>query len=142
MNINYRRYQHTDIHGLIELMFELGYPTEEVEFQNTVYEITKQGGAIFIAEDGKRVIGSCCAVIDARLAEGISGEIVSLVVSQEARGLGVGRQLVQISEKWIGTRVNKIKIRANVIRNDAHNFYNHLGYKEMKEQKIFIKIIP
>jgi hypothetical protein len=26
-----------------------------------------------------------------------------------------------------------------VIHNDAHNFYKHLGYKEMKVHKIFIK---
>ncbi len=142
MNINYRRYQEKDIHGLIKLMFELGYPTEEGKFTGTINEITKQGGAIFIAKAEDRVVGSSCAVIDARLAEGITGEIVSLVVSQDCRGLGVGKQLVQISEEWLCTQVNKIKIRANVIRNDAHNFYKHLGYREMKEQKIFIKTAP
>ena len=139
MTIKYRRFQEKDLHGLIKLMFELEYTIEEGEFKKTVQEITKRDGVIFIAEEQSRVIGGSCAIIDARLAEGIFGEIVSLVISKELRGFGVGRQLVQMSEEWLYKRVNTVRIRANVIREDAHNFYKHLGYKEKKEQKIFVK---
>jgi GNAT superfamily N-acetyltransferase len=142
MTINYRRLQETDFNGLIKLMFALGYTIEEGEFKKTVQEITKRDGVIFIAEKQSRVIGSSCAIIDARLAEGIFGEIVSLVISKELRGFGVGKQLVYMSEEWLYKRVNTIRIRANVIREDAHSFYNHLGYQEKKEQKVFIKTKP
>ena len=139
MTISYRRFQQTDLHGLIKLMFELGYPTKEEEFKKTTREIIKRDGMIFIAEEDGRIIGSSCAIIDVRLAEGVFGEIVSLVVSENFRGCGVGKHLVQMSEEWIYKRVNNVRIRANVIRDDAHSFYGHLGYKEKKEQKVFIK---
>lgn len=139
MTINYRRFKEEDLYGLITLMLELGYDTKEEEFLKTTREIIKRNGVIFVAEEGDKIIGSSCAIIDVRLAEGISGEIVSLVVSEDYRGFGVGGQLVLISEEWVYKRVDKIRIRANVIRDDAHNFYSHLGYKQKKEQKVFIK---
>lgn len=142
MTINYRRFKETDLHGLIKLMFELGYQTKEEDFQKTTREIIKRDGAIFIAEEEDRIIGSSCAIIDVRLAEGICGEIVSLVISEDFRGFGVGKHLTLISEEWIYKRVDKVRIRANVIREDAHSFYNYLGYKEKKEQKVFIKTKP
>jgi GNAT superfamily N-acetyltransferase len=77
--------------------------------------------------------------MDARLAEGVYAEIVSLIVAQEARGKGIGKELLQEAESWAGKRVNKIRIRANEIRNSAHAFYKNQGYEEIKSQKIFIK---
>lgn len=141
MHIHYRLYRETDLRGLMEVMAELGYAVKEAEFRVTIKEILKRGGVIFIAEAEQRIIGSACAVIDVRLAEGISGEIVSLVVSEKCRGFGIGKKLVQISEEWVYKRVHKIRIRANAIRADAHEFYTHLGYREKKQQKVFIKAL-
>ena len=120
-------------------MFELEYPTKEEELQKTTGEIIKRDGVIFIADADGRILGSSYAIIDIRLAEGICGEIVSLIISEDFRGFGVGKHLVQMSEEWIYKRVNNVRIRANVIREDAHAFYSHLGYKEKKEQKVYIK---
>jgi len=50
-------------------------------------------------------------------------EIVSLVVSESARGQGIGKALVLAAESWANTRVNKIRVRANSTREEAHDFY-------------------
>ena len=110
-------------------MYELGYSVSEKELVSNIHEILNRGGAVFIAEVDSRVVGCICSVIDARVAEGIYGELVSLVVSEKFRGAGVGKGLVRIGEKWIAERAKKIRVRANSIRSEAHVFYENLGYK-------------
>ncbi|MGD9217079.1 MAG: GNAT family N-acetyltransferase, partial [Desulfobacteraceae bacterium] len=121
------------------LMLELGYCVELTQLSINIHEIYKKGGQLFVAEKDGKVAGSVCVLMDARLAEGVYAEIVSLIVAQEARGKGIGKELLQEAESWAGKRVNKIRIRANEIRNSAHAFYKNQGYEEIKSQKIFIK---
>ena len=96
---------------------------------------------VFVAKIHDRVVGCVGAIIDVRLATGISGEIVSLVVSEPHRGNGIGRGLVEVAESWLTQRVVKIRVRANSIRSEAHAFYLKMGYQESKTQKIFEKYV-
>lgn len=98
-----------------------------------------QGGEVLVAELGGVVVGCINAIIDIRLAEGKSGEIVSLVVSEGHRGMGIGKALVKTAESWLSSRCDNIRVRANAIRRDAHEFYRSLGYQEIKSQKVFTK---
>ncbi len=122
-------------------MAELGYPVELIDLENNINAIHKNGGEIFIAENQNKVIGSVCVLLDARLAEGMYAEIVSLIVSESHRGKGIGKTLVEKAENWARKRVNKIRVRANEIRESAHFFYISQGYKEIKTQKVFTKPI-
>lgn len=139
MTTHYRNYKDKDIKVVQGLLYELGYPLSEPELQKNIYEIIKQRGVILVAEDGGEVVGSVCVVIDARLAEGVYAEIVSLVVSQPARGKGIGKNLVKEAELWATQKVGKMRVRANEIRSSAHAFYITQGYSQSKTQKIFIK---
>ncbi len=120
-------------------MFELGYGVASSELRNNIREIYNKGGEIFIADQGGEAVGSICVLMDARLAEGVYAEIVSLIVSEKARGRGIGKGLVKEAESWARRRVDKIRVRANEIRTSAHAFYEGQGYEELKTQKIFIK---
>ena len=82
----------------------------------------------------------CASFLDVRLAEGIYAEIVSLIVSEKARGKGIGKALIKEAEKWATKRVDKIRVRANEIRQYAHAFYINQGFKYAKTQKVFIKM--
>jgi GNAT superfamily N-acetyltransferase len=139
MKILYREYDKADTTSITYLMSELGYSVDEEELKFNIQEIQNRGGTVFVAEVNGRVVGSICSVIDARLAEGVYGELVSLIVSEKFRGTGVGKGLVEVGEQWIGKRATRIRVRANEIRSDAHAFYKHLGYRESKTQKVFIK---
>ena len=135
----YRTYREGDLDSLQKLMSELGYNVEANELRDNVKEIRNKGGEIIISEQNDEVIGSVCVLLDARLAEGIYAEIVSLVVTEKERGNGIGAGLLKEAERWASQRVNKVRVRANVIRDDAHKFYAGQGYKHTKSQKVFIK---
>ena len=137
----YREYQKGDLEQLKNLMAELGYSVELIDLENNINTIHKNGGEIFIAENHNNVIGSVCVLLDARLAEGIYAEVVSLIVSENDRRKGIGKVLVEKAENWARKRVNKIRVRANEIRESTHSFYISQGYKEIKTQKVFIKRI-
>ena len=122
-------------------MSELGYVVETNELKDNVEEIQNKGGEVIICEADGKVIGSACVLIDARLAEGIYAEIVSLVVAEKERAKGIGARLLEEAEIWASQRVNKIRVRANVIRDEAHKFYISKGYEHTKSQKVFIKRI-
>ena len=124
-----------------ELMIELGYPLDEKELLFNINMINQRNGIILVAELGGKVVGCLSAVINVSLAEGMFGEIVSLVVSKEYRGSGIGKCLVKHAEDWLKPKVDKIRIRANTIRLKAHKFYKSLGYKEVKTQISFIKFV-
>jgi ribosomal protein S18 acetylase RimI-like enzyme len=139
MDIMYRPYKEADTEELLSLMAELGYSIPQEDFWRTIREIHKRDGAIFVAEVANKVIGSVSLLIDVRLAEGVSGEIASLIVSEKFRGLGIGKKLIQLAEKHLSKHVGIIRIRANVKREAAHDYYKALGYEEIKDQKVFIK---
>lgn len=141
MKIRFRKYEEDDLSQLQHLMEELGYSVETTELRKNIEEINKRDGRVIIAEEKQKVVGSICVIIDARLAEGVYAEIVSLVVDSTARGKGIGRGLVEKAEQWASGKACKIRVRANEIRNDAHSFYEALGYNCIKKQKIFIKLV-
>lgn len=137
--ITYRRAHIEDSGPLIPLMKELGYEHSLESISANFRSVENAGGAIFVAESDTKVVGCICAIIDARLAEGMSGELVSAVVLAEFQGQGVGRGLILCAEDWLKARVSTINVRANVVRETAHKIYQRLGYVEKKSQKIFTK---
>ena len=141
MKITIRQLIQDDIKIVQQLMHELGYPLDEEELLFNINMINQRNGIILVAELGGNVVGCLSAVINASLAEGMFGEIVSLVVSIEYRGSGIGKSLVKQAEDWLKPKVKKIRIRANSIRLEAHKFYKSLGYEEVKTQISFIKSV-
>jgi putative acetyltransferase len=73
-----------DEHGLYE-------PPDELQLADPEGEIIAPGGALFIAVRDGEVIGTAAAVL-----HGVGEvEIAKLTVSEEARGLGLGRRLME-----------------------------------------------
>jgi len=139
MNIIYREFKEIDQVKLASLMTELGYDVDRNTLCRRIDSIRAHGGEVIVAETGGEVIGCINSIVDIRLAEGKAGEIVSLIVSKDHRGLGIGKALVKSAELWLGSRCNIIRVRANAIRKEAHDFYKALGYQEIKSQKVFTK---
>jgi GNAT superfamily N-acetyltransferase len=64
------------------------------------------------------------------------------VVSETARGSGVGRRLVEAAEDWTLMRgFGVIVLRSNNLRTQAQGFYEHLGYTVTKTQNAFRKTL-
>ncbi len=135
----YRTVDKADLPALLPLMAQLGYSHTERSLLDNITAVHNAGGEVFITEADGNVLGCVCAIIDVRLAEGQQGEIVSLVVSEKARGRGLGKGLVSTAEHWLFQHTDIIRVRANQIRQDAHQFYRSIGYKETKRQTILTK---
>ncbi len=126
-----------------ELLSQLGYNVSKVELPYRISKICEdKKGLVFLAFKSDKVVGCVHTMIVARLAEGICGEIVSLVVDKSVRNEGIGKGLINQSIQWLKQNgISKLRVRCNSIRNDAHKFYNHLGFTEKKSQKVFEKLI-
>jgi GNAT superfamily N-acetyltransferase len=69
-------------------------------------------------------------------------EIGGLVVDEAWRRRGIGGQLMAAAEEWAGRQgVSLLRLRSNVIRDDAHAFYRRLGYLDSKTSLLFTKTL-
>jgi GNAT superfamily N-acetyltransferase len=74
------------------------------------------------------------------LLSGEMAEIAALVVDETQRGHGTGVALLRAAEAWAHQRgFRHIRVRSNVIRTDAHRFYQREGYAPVKDQRVFEK---
>jgi len=137
--ISYRPALEKDLTTLAALITELGYETTPTAMKSRIAEIRANQGEILVAELDQEVIGCINMIIDIRLAEGKAGEIVSLIVTQKCQGLGIGKGLVCSAEQWLLHRCDRIRVRANTLRSEAHRFYQSLGFTAIKAQQVFIK---
>lgn len=140
MSIKIRAATVADAASLVDLLAQLGYEADPVALPERLDAIRQRGGEVLIAELDGSVLGCVNMLVDVRLAEGRTGEIVSLAVTESHRGAGIGKQLTLSAIAWLQTRqCTTVRVRANAVRTDAHQFYAKLGFKEIKTQKIFIK---
>jgi ribosomal protein S18 acetylase RimI-like enzyme len=61
----------------------------------------------------------------------LSGKIIALVVSKKQRRAGIGRALIAVAEKdFVKRRVIRVSLTTRFTREDAHEFYEALGYSK------------
>jgi GNAT superfamily N-acetyltransferase len=61
-------------------------------------------------------------------------------VDEQYRGCGIGRFLLQHIERWAEEKgCDTILVRSNIIRTEAHLFYQRVGYENIKQSKVFAK---
>lgn len=59
----------------------------------------------------------------------LSGKIIALVVSKKQRRGGIGRALIAAAEKDLAKRkVTRVSLTTRFTREEAHQFYEALGY--------------
>ncbi len=61
-------------------------------------------------------------------------------VDESSRGHGIGKALLVAAESWaLGNQLLLVRIRSNLIRSDAHQFYQKQGYSVKKSWHLFTK---
>lgn len=133
-----------DAAAVARLATQLGYPSTAAEIERRLRLVGDDPDhSLLVAEapDGQ-VVG--WVHINGRLlleAEPFA-EIGGLVVDEAWRGQGAGRALVAAAERWAAERgYAEVCVRSNVVREAAHRFYEGLGYRVVKSQKTFRKIV-
>jgi GNAT superfamily N-acetyltransferase len=85
-----------------------------------------------------RVVGWTHVALVDGLESARFAEIRALVVDSSVRRSGVGRRLVEEAMRWARQQgVSKLRVRSNVVREEAHKFYPAMGFKESKRQAVY-----
>jgi len=142
MNYVIRKANSNDAVFLSPLCSQLGYPTAGEEIRMRLQDILNDGEhAVFVAvlPDGK-VVGWVHAFIYKPFYSASMAEIAGLVVDEACRKQSIGRSLMEAVESWAKEKdCVVVSLRSNVIRKEAHVFYQGIGYDLVKEQYTFRK---
>ena len=105
-------------HGLLE-------PADEVHLLDPLGSILTPGGQIFVALRDGEVLGTCAI---APHGPGVA-EIVKLVVAPAARGLGLGRRLVEACLAWAREhRIPRVVLLSSTRLGPALKLYEAMGF--------------
>lgn len=131
-----------DAAEISRLSAQLGYPADVAVFARRLAVLLHSPKhAVLVADAGDARLHGFVGVEHRLMLEmGERFEIVGLVVDAAARRGGVGRALVAAAEHWSRAQgMNEIFLRSNVVRPEAHQFYENLGYARTKTQHVYLK---
>lgn len=143
-SVSIRAMRESDADAVHRLAVELGYPTQPAATLARVRAVLASNIAdAFVAEDADgQVLGWAHVVVAPFLESGPNAELGGLVVEEAARGRGIGTALVARAESWARERgIRKLCLRSNVVRVEAHAFYQKAGFTIQKSQFKFQKEI-
>ena len=131
----------TDADAIAALTTELGYPASRDQIFARLKALTQRDSYyVAVAEVSSVVVGWVAAERRLLLESGERAELVGLVVGAHARRAGIGKALVSAAEQWAaGQGLQAIGVRSNVLRPEAHPFYESLGYVRAKTQHAYSK---
>jgi len=138
-----RKARLTDYRKIAALTEQLGYPNDAEKLKgllailldNTEYHI-------LVGTVDDKVVGWMQLQRTMSIETGDYVEITGLVVDERVRGQGLGRLLVQEAFKWSKTKgCLRLRVRCNILRTESHKFYENMGFKLKKEQKVFDSIL-
>jgi putative acetyltransferase len=103
------------------------YPPE-ANYIMDVNELEQGGIDFFVARSGRAAVG-CCALVPA--GDG-SAEVKRMFVAPQARGMKLGRRLLQHLEDRAGTRgIATLRLETGVSQPEALGLYRSSGYREI-----------
>jgi GNAT superfamily N-acetyltransferase len=137
-----RAAKEADIERLAVLCGQLGYPASAGQVRQRLDELLQvEDHAVLVAEgpDGQ-VIGWVHVFVRQLLVVDRHAELGGLVVDEGHRGRGVGRLLMETAEDWASARgCEALYMRSKVVREQAHRFYEGIGYDLIKRSCVFLK---
>ncbi len=139
MEILIRQIAEGDAPSVTLLCEQLGYmQTTEQTLKNIIEVISNENHNAFVAIHNDRVIGWIGLSKVLQIESGSCCEIRGLVVDELNRNKGVGKMLIEKAKQWTREKGNyTLRLRCNLKRTEAHIFYRHLGFREVKDQKVF-----
>ena len=136
MHLSIRSALAADAPALASLLGELGYPASAEQVAVRAQRLLGRDGApstdqVFVATRDREVLG----LIALHRFTGLHADadvalITALVVAERARGLGVGRRLVdravEAAREW---GCGRLMVTTHIRRADAHAFYERIGFE-------------
>ena len=131
-----------DVVALASLSAQLGYPSDANAMRERLRRVRDlEIGQVFVAVGAaSRVVGWMHVVERFTLEDEPFVEIAGLIVDETVRSAGVGAALLRVAESWAREQGHaRMRVRSNVIRQRAHEFYKREDYAEKKRQVVFEK---
>jgi N-acetylglutamate synthase-like GNAT family acetyltransferase len=131
-----------DASAIARLSGQLGYPVA-VQSLTARLEclLASEKDALYVAAASKgQVVGWVHGAEQLLVESGARCEILGLVVDEDVRRGGIGRQLVEAIEQWaLGRGLGEVSVRSAINRAESHPFYQQLGYERVKSQHVYRK---
>ena len=140
MKIIIREMTAKDAEAVNTLSKQLGYPLSiEHTLKNINAVLQSNDHTAFVAEYENKIVGWIGAAQAIMIEVTPHCEVNGLVIDEHHRGMGIGKLLIDHVKHWAKEKGNdKIGLHCNVKRTEAHLFYQHLGFTELKQQKNFV----
>ncbi len=132
----------SDAAALAALSTQLGYATQPGEAAERLSALGS-AGTVLVAEENGAVLGwiHVCGVQFFQSPP--FAEVGGLVVDEASRGRGAGKLLLEAGARWAAERgYRKLRVRSNVVREDAHRFYEREGFQRVKTQVVLDRRLP
>ena len=141
LSFTIRRADSADAAGLSTLADQLGYPTQiEPLLRRLSAAQARPDHEVLLAERDGAIVGWVHVLQTVNVETDPCAAIGGLVVDAAHRGRGVGAALLAAAEEWATRRgERRIRVRSNVVRAEAHRFYEKHGYSLTKQQAVFDK---
>lgn len=129
-----------DAPEIARLAGQLGYPTTPERIVARLEALfAAPANAVLVAENPAGGLAGWIHVGTIRWLESEPcAEIGGLIVDEACRGAKLGERLVAAAIGWAEREgFGEIRVRSNVVRADAHRFYERLGFARTKAQQVF-----
>lgn len=121
-----------DLPSLEPLLVQLGYDIARDEVARRLAAVREAPGHVLevAEEDGERLVGFIHFYARAAIEKPPEVIVQALVVEAGLRGSGIGRKLMQRAEGWaVANGYGSVALGTQTRRDDAHAFYERLGYR-------------
>jgi len=139
MQIMVREMLVKDAQAVNLLSAQLGYSLSPEQTVKNIKAVLQSNNHIaFVALHENKIVGWIGAAQTIMIEVMPHCEINGLVTDERYRGKGVGKLLIEMVKQWAKENGNDVlSLHCNVTRTAAHLFYEHIGFKAIKEQKYF-----
>jgi GNAT superfamily N-acetyltransferase len=137
-----RTAQSQDCNRIADLAVQLGYECTEEEVHRRLRAMqSSRQYAVYVADlSGRHVVGWIAAFLFRAVELDTFAEISGLIVDEAHRCSGIGKLLLDATEKWAQyVGCSAISVHSNLTRDRAHRFYTNNGFELMKTQRMFHK---
>jgi GNAT superfamily N-acetyltransferase len=127
-----------DAADITVLIHQLGYSISAEQTLHNIHALREsKHHAVFVAVD-ENVIGWMGVNYNVSMESSPLCEIHGLVVDEQYRNMGIGKLLIEKAKEWCRDKqVDRLRLRCNIKRTEAHIFYINVGFNEIKQQKVY-----
>ena len=135
-----RKMKSDDADAVNLLSRQLGYPLSIEQTRQNIHAVLEsKDHTAFVAETENKIVGWIGAAKSIMLEVMPHCEINGLVIDEKYREKGVGKLLTEQVRQWTKEKGNDtLSLHCNVKRTGAHLFYEHLGFREISQQKNYV----